>query len=117
MPQLHVRGPYPYTGLQVLTLSLREVASGVGTISADVPPGIYRVTAQVPGASTERLVTVSEAGETEVTDLSLDPDSIAPVYGARRSPEWRDDLIRAASRTVDVRVPDSGRRGPRGLPG
>ena len=111
MPRLHVRGPYPYTDLRVLTLSLREVASGVGRISADVPPGIYRVTAQVPGASTERLVTVSEAGETEVTDLSLDLESITQVYGARTRPEWRDDLIRAASRTVDVRVPDNSHPG------
>ncbi len=111
MPRLFVQGPYDYTDLSVLTLPLREVASGVGSVSVDVEPGIYRVTARVPGAVDERFVTVPETGETRVTDLLLDMDSPAPLYGARTHLEYHESLTRAASATVDVRVPGKSHPG------
>jgi len=107
MPQLLVEGPYEYTDLRILDPELDEVASGTHTLAVDVPPGIYRVEARVPGAVDERLVTVAREGDVPVVDFALSFDSPAPVRAAKTYSESHADEVRFLSHAIHRKVDGS----------
>jgi WD40 repeat protein len=107
MPRLSVEGPYEYTDLRILDQQLTEVASGTHALAVDVPPGIYRVEAKVPGAREERLVTVPSEGDVHVVDFVLRFDSPAPVRKARTYRDGHADAARFFSHAIHAKVAGS----------
>jgi hypothetical protein len=73
------------------------VAAGTGSVDRELPPGIYRVQARVPGAFEERFVAVEPEGDTHVTGFGLTLDSLAPVEGARTYRETHADSANSES--------------------
>lgn len=105
MPRLYVHGPYEFTELRVLDPGLRVVASGVKSVEGELPAGIYRVQARVPGAFGERLVPVGLHGDTvgtSITDFPLDLDSPAPVVGVKTYSGLHADVAKSESHAVHV---------------
>lgn len=105
MSRLYVHGPYEFTELRVLDPGLRVVGSGVKSVEGELPAGIYRVQARVPGAFGERLVPVGlqgDAVDTSITDFPLDLDSPAPVVGVKTYHDLHADAARSESHTVHV---------------
>src|SRR5690242_6537103 len=98
MPRLYVHGPYEFTELRVLDPALRMVATGVKSVDRELPAGIYRVQARVPGAFGERLVAVGLRGEDEVTsitDFPLNLDSPVPVPGVSTYRDFHADAAKS----------------------
>ena len=97
---LTVQGPFETTDVRVLDAGLREVAAGTHSLKAELDPGIYRVVAQVPGSSQEKLVVVEAGKPVSVGDFRLAWDSVAPHGQSRSRHEYQTDpAVRVSHQT------------------
>ena len=110
--RLIVSAAYPTEEIYVLSQSLKEVASSVGTLTEQLPPGIYKVRYVAGSQSAEKIVELNdELPEVRVPHPNLNISS--PIFCRGREDASVDPGSLLASRmstriTSQQRTRDSG---------
>lgn len=102
--RLTLRSTNALLEITVVDSDFRPVASGVGSLEATVPPGIYQVVARAGPAVERRLVSLGPGEEHSASDLAVAYPSAAPVEGSATSHEYHMMLAEEVTR----RAPDTG---------
>ena len=69
---------------------MRRIASGIGSLTANVSPGIYKIRSRKGGELSDRLIEVSgmKAEQSELAP-SIAISSAAPIFGTKTSHEYQ----------------------------
>lgn len=95
--RLDLAASSPMIEITVVGSDFRPVASGLGSLEAEVPPGLYQVVLRAGPAVQRRLVSV-RAGEVHAEhDMVVTFPSAAPVAGSSTSHDSHVDLAATAS--------------------
>lgn len=96
--RLELASPNTMLEITVVGPDFRPVANGVGSLEAEVVPGIYQIVTRA-GPSVERQLVSLAAGETHsVRDLWVSFPSAAPVAGTTTTHEYHEELAREVTR-------------------
>lgn len=87
------------TRFSVLDSRLRTVATGQGSLTATLPPGVYRIDGRLGDASYSDLVTLPP-GARKRRDITLEFAAAAPVYGTSTMNEQHGWLTSTLSHSV-----------------
>ena len=99
----------PGTEIFIVDHAFKLVARAVGHLSADVPPGLYKIRYRVGTLIHEEHVTVApDAGTVSVRGPALAFASVAPLAGTSTMHEYHRDHAAALSRQVERSLGEGG---------
>lgn len=101
---LRVQGE-PMSEVFLVDGGMRRIASGIGSLTTDVAPGIYKIRSRMGGEQSDRLVEISGAeAEQREQAPSIEISSSAPIYGTATSHEYQAIPARDLSLRLHTQV-------------
>lgn len=98
--RIELHSPIRSLQLTIVATDFRPVATGFGSLSAELPPGFYEIRMRAGPIVERRLVRVSSGETLRLADLQVSFPSAAPVAGTSTTHEPHMWLAEEASRAL-----------------